>query len=165
MRSLYYQILSVMLSALCMSACCSDNTTGPDSASGAARDKQIRLPFVSTNDIAASDTVWYTGGPFHTLIDFDIRDYPGVDSAVFVAYMSSYTPEARLRLQLFNATDSLPIPESELTPIGWKGEYVRSRNIRSVLPNHRVTLGIRTRLAQTGAPAYANFAALFLYRR
>ncbi len=86
-RSIYYQILSVMLSALCVSACCSDNTTGPDSARGAARDKQIRLPFVSTNDIAASDTVWYTGGPFHTLIDFDIRDYPGVDSAVLIGFM------------------------------------------------------------------------------
>lgn len=152
-------VLILLAAVLGLALGCSGGSAGPDSS-----DKLIRLP-IALGTFGTSDTAWQARGEAQALHDFDIRDYPGVDSVVLVAYMQSAQPGARLHMRLFNHTDTLEIPGSDITPSITSGQYVHSANIRAALPNRRITIGFMLRANRKDDAAGVMNPTLYLYRR
>lgn len=116
---------------------------------------EIRLKIVSKygND---SGTVFTTT----ELYDFDIRNYPGVDSAVFVVDGVRSYNGGWAGFQLFDATHSAFIDGSKVSTnlTDLKGIRLYSENILSKLPQSKVD--IKVAISEAG---WLVDASLFLY--
>ncbi len=140
-------------------------TIGGCSETIAPLDHQIRFRMTSYAT-APTDTIWKYLGINHAITDFDIRDYPNVDSVVVEAYAFSSTPGATMRVRLYNVTEGLPIAGSEAVQRAWEGEFFRSGNCRHGLPERRILLGLQTSLNDSVVTpsVILDHATLFLYR-
>ena len=106
--------------------------------------------------------VIYAGIP-----EFNISNYPGVDSVVLLANPYATTSGGQARLELYNMTDNVAIANSEITAT--EGDYYNyfhaSTNIFSSLPKKKVTLGLRLTTSNPAHQAASGNAMLLLYRK
>ncbi|HMG89826.1 MAG TPA: hypothetical protein VK589_07195 [Chryseolinea sp.] len=97
---------------------------------------------------------------------FDIRNYPNVDSVVFVAdpYVVNSTNFALV--ELYNATDGQVISNSLLrsNDLYEEREQLKTNNLFEHLPKKRITLGIKFSSETDGQFAGSGSVYLFLYR-
>jgi len=98
---------------------------------------------------------------------FDIRNYPNVDSIVFVAdpYVTNNTNFASL--ELYNSTDSQVIPNSLLrsNKVYDERQRLKTGNLYDALPKKPIILGIKFS-SETGGGEFAasGYPYLLLYR-
>ncbi|HEY5747025.1 MAG TPA: hypothetical protein VIU12_13160 [Chryseolinea sp.] len=79
--------------------------------------------------------------PYYELINFDIRNYPGIDSVIFVvdgAHASD--PNGTVAFQLYDVTNHTPIVDSDVSTTSTSGTKLYSRNILSKLPQSTIDL-------------------------
>jgi hypothetical protein len=105
--------------------------------------KEVRLQ-VSYGGLGAMQTEW-VGGPGYEsrLIGFDIRNYPDVDSIVFMCRVWSEEPGADITLRLYNITDSVAIAGSEMHGRDFHSLVLYSSNLRRAIPDHPVDLALQ----------------------
>ncbi len=97
---------------------------------------------------------------------FDIRNYPNVDSVVFVAYPYVANNTNFASVELYNATDGQVISNSLLrsNDLYEEREQLRTNNLFDLLPKKRITLGIKFSSETDGQFAGSGGTYLFLYR-
>lgn len=110
-----------------------------------------------------------TSTPFiHTgdAIKFDITNYPGVDSAIFVVeHARSSASHSDIVFELFDLTNGVGITGSEVRTNSTVKTRILSDNIFSFLPQSEVDLGLRIRTEVDGTYGEAESVYLFLYYR
>lgn len=135
-----------------------------DAPTALSGDRQIRLPILSIS-LAWPYTSWSDATVEPMLLKFDKRNYPGADSAIWVASLSTTTPGAPVRIRLYNVTDSAAIAGSDLISYSGQPMLIQSANIFKSFPDHEITLGFQLRSDSIGAYVMCNAAELYLYRR
>ncbi len=85
-----------------------------------------------------------------SLLEFDIRDYSGIDSVVFVIYdIATYDGTGKPKdfastFELYDITNDTPIAGSSFTSDDiQKGTYIATPNLLGSFPQERVNIGIR----------------------
>lgn len=105
--------------------------------------KEVRLQ-VSAGSLGSVRTDWTGGSEFESrLIGFDIRNYPGFDSIVFMSRVWSERPGAGITLRLYNITDSVAIAGSEMHGKDFRSLVLYSSNLRRAIPDHPVDLALQ----------------------
>lgn len=159
-RAIVRSLVLGLLLAMMMTITGCDKDT-PTALSG---DRQIRLQIVSIGT-GWPDTTWWGPGAWRSLQKFDKRNYPGVDSAIWIGYFYPASGGGRAHIQLYNYTDSLAIAGSELISDSLGTIPVQSGNIFKALPDHEVTLGFRMRSDSVGTYVLCDMVELYLFRR
>ncbi len=100
------------------------------------------------------------------LIKFDIRNYIGVDSAVFISDLYVSNTSNNALLELYNVTDNVIINNTQLSSnqVSTGRIFVSTGNILSNLPEKEITLGISFSSETNGEFAASGIPYLFLYR-
>lgn len=144
--------------------------TGPSGPSGPAgangnSDKQIRFGINPAYGVGISDTTGYMAPPSLGIIEFDVDNYPGVDSAVFMSYLTSGNSSVDCILELYDATDSAVMKGGTIKSNSTQGSWVQSSNIYSDFPHKEITLTAYIKSGKNGVLVNANPIYLFLYRK
>ena len=137
--------------------------TGPQGPS----DRQVILVIGSFSAIStiATDTTWQTGDTLRTILPrFNILNYIGVDSVVFVALVGSQTDSVLCSVRLFNLTDAVPIDSTQISNQGPGFAFVHTRNILNLLPRREITLAVQIKGNLLGRLIQANQFTLYLFR-
>ncbi len=137
--------------------------TGPTGATGTS-DKQIRFEMSPGYGVGISDTSGYMLSPSVGIIKFDIDNYVGVDTVMFVAYLKTADPSADCMLELYDATDSTFIKGGSIESNSTQGVWVQSSNVYSNLPHKEITLTAYIKSGKNGVVVNAYPIYLFLYR-
>jgi len=152
-------------------SCTKDGPIGPQGPQGpqgiqgtqgsnGSSDKQIR--FQITNTLGGiTDT---SGFVYGTLFKFNRANYPGVDSALFLAQLRTDSISSPCIVSLYNLTDSTIIPNSTLISSSTSFEWVQSGNILSALPQKEIDLAVLIRASHQGTMAQIGANYLFLMR-
>ncbi|KAB2877436.1 hypothetical protein F9K33_16400 [bacterium] len=98
------------------------------------------------------------------LIKFDIRNYTGVDSVIFVAFGLSGNVASSCIIELYNLTDSSTVQNSTLSTTSNSYVLLQSGNLFGHLPEKEITLGIKLKPSIPGQFAGVGKNFLFLYR-
>ena len=107
------------------------------------------------------------------LPEFNITDYPGVDSVKLMASVYAYPtgssssdfPPVAI-LELFNITDSLPLQNSRiLSDRQAPGPLMSSRNVRASFPEKTISLGLKISSRYPGDNAIGANVFMIMYRR
>jgi hypothetical protein len=127
-------------------------------------DEQIRLGLLTAEFFGTSSSSYGLAGK--GLIDFDIRFFPGVDSAVFASNLYCDSPSNTAFIELFNVTDNISIANSEVSTSQTFAtrQYIRSTNIYSHLPEKKIEIGYRIRSGTAGSNISQGTPYLILYR-
>lgn len=127
--------------------------------------EQIQLKIVDGIGTAANTT---SAQPVTVpgIHSFDIRNYPNVDSVVFVTDPWVANKNNVAVVELYNITDNQPIGHSMLSTNNLHGEKrpLFSANIFNELPKRPITLGIRLNSKVNGQFSASGIPYLFLYR-
>jgi hypothetical protein len=109
------------------------------------------------------------------LYNFNIDNYPGVDSVVFVAFLGTYNTNSKCFVELFDKTDNIPINNSILESNRFVGpdagfpipfEMKQTGNIYHGLPHKVINLTFSIRSEIEGIQAITGFSCyLYLYKR
>ncbi len=126
-----------------------------------AVDEQIRLVIFPSSFRRVTST---TGILLGELIEFDIGNYPGIDSAVFTARIRSLESTTNAIAELYNSTDEVVIDNSTVMTNSISDVTVFSGNIYDDLPSQKVNLNVRLRSEADGTAVINGKAYLFLYR-
>jgi hypothetical protein len=156
----YILILSIAGFAVLNSSCKKDEEI--------QLDKQITLSFGGPSYgsiVVSSDTIWrYLTSPDFKLINFNKHNYSGLKSAVFAAGISSIDPKNFCVVELFNYTDSVPIPGSEIRNNSYADTFTCSGNILASLPDGTYDLGVRMKSTKKiGASLYNSMLYTNIY--
>jgi hypothetical protein len=138
-------------------------------------DKVTVLDFGYAAGTASSDwTIAQYGGGLD-LYNFNISNYPGVDSVVFIAFLGTYDINSKCFIELFNKTDNVPINNSILesnrfvadNPGQPPYEMKQTGNIYHDLPkNKEITLTYRIKSETQDVQVLSGFSCyLYLYKR
>lgn len=138
--------------------------TGPGGANGTS-DKQIRFQISPALGAGTSDTTGFMIAPNSGIIMFDIDNYVGVDSAVFVSYLQTADPSVDCILELYDATDSTVIRGGTIESHSTQGAWAQSSNVYSSLPHKEITLTAYIKSGKNGVLVNAYPMYLFLYRQ
>ena len=156
-------IASLFLFCIFILGCKGDQgPTGPVGQSGSF-DKQIRLDF-GYGGISTSDTAGKFSSGMSNLLKFKKSDYVDVDSIVFVTSVGVESP-ASMVIQLYDLTDSLYIPNAQITTTQPWETVVQTGNIFNDLPDKDIDIAIHIRTTIEGKYVQTGSAVLFLYRR
>jgi len=100
------------------------------------------------------------------LIKFDINNYPGVDSVIFVVERAKTSDSnSDIIFELFDLTNGIGIAGSEIKTNSTAKTRIFSDNIFSSLPQSEIDLGLRIRSEVDGTFGEAENVYLFLYDR
>ena len=129
-----------------------------------AYDKQIRLEI--DGSVSSNSTAWQISEyETWTLINFNKRNYIGVDSIVFFGSLYTSDTNNTVYLELYNMTDSVPIQNTTLTSNNSDYIFMHTNNIYDYLPDHDINLGLRVRSQNEGIGVSSGARSyLFLYR-
>jgi hypothetical protein len=142
---------------------------------GGGFDKVTVLDFGYASGTSSSDwTIAQYGGGLD-LYNFNINNYPGVDSVVFTAFLGTYDVNSKCSVELFNKTDNVPINNSILESNRYVGgspadppyEMKQTGNIYHDLPkNKEITLTFRIKSETEDVQVLSGFSCyLYLYKR
>ena len=140
----YVLMLTVILLGFILHSCNQQSTPGPQGPVGptGTTEKQIRIPFyywgVNTSYAADSSSKIVSD---YTIIKFNIQNYPGADSVIFVANFHGDSAIA-CTIDLYDLTDSSKLNNSTLTSYYDNYQYFETGNIISSFPNKEITLGM-----------------------
>lgn len=97
---------------------------------------------------------------------FDKRNYPGVDSIIFIAFPYTLDTNTYSMVKLFNWDTGEDIPNSIIQSNHLPADnfYVASVNLYKYLPDSAINIGIKMKISNKGS-AYANNTYLCLYRK
>jgi hypothetical protein len=128
-----------------------------------AYDKQIGI-VLNQNGAGWGQTSPYI---FRTpTLNFNIDNFPGVDSAVFFAgNMYVYHPGDTIYFKLYDFTDNTPFENTLLYGSTVQPISKTSTNIINDLPKKSIDLGIEEYVNSTGAYGMASYFYLVLYRK
>ncbi|CAA9320925.1 MAG: hypothetical protein AVDCRST_MAG68-1859 [uncultured Gemmatimonadetes bacterium] len=126
----------------------------------------IRIPFFLAGVTFGQNATDPTplGSPTH-IVKFDRRDYPGVDSIVFMPSLHTAAAPANAFADVYNHTQMAVVVGSEVQTNSTSPVWLESRNLYAALPDGQVTLGIRLRTDTQGTASLVTAAYLILYRR
>ncbi len=129
-------------------------------------DEQIRFVIYSIQG-GASGNSSTSGVLYGDLVDFDIGNYPEVDSAVFVTniYISDRNIDNNAIAELYNSTDGLVVSNSTVMTNSLEAVTLFSGDIFNSLPSGKVTLNIRLRNETSGTAFIEGNSYLLLYRQ
>jgi len=109
------------------------------------------------------------------LYNFNINNYPGVDSVVFIAFLGTNDGSSKCFVELFNKTDNVPINNSILESNRFVGsgsgfptpyEMKQTGNLYNALPSKEITLTFRIKSETPGVQVSTGFSCyLYLYKR
>ena len=102
-----------------------------------------------------------------TLVKFDIRNYIGVDSIIFVANPYVLNASNFAFVELYNSTDDEVITNSLLTSnnLGNDAELINTSNLINEFPKKEISIGIKLRSSLEGEfSASGTSSHLFLFR-
>jgi hypothetical protein len=127
-------------------------------------DNLTRIELGSPND-GTCETGWYLSqhDTFY-LHDFNKLDYTNVASILFVPsmYVTENDVNNFITVELFNITDNVPIPNTQIT--SYENAYIfkYSENIYDALPNYPITLAIKLKSNDTGSCVMLGYVS-YLY--
>jgi hypothetical protein len=128
----------------------------------------IYLNFPYSDVISTTSVNWVVPYQNNCLFDFNIGNYPGVDSVAFGAYISvlSYSTN-RCYVQLYDLTNNTAIANSQIITGAvdlptWVSTTV---NFKKDLPQSKIKLGISIKSKYDGLGANCINPVLFLYRK
>lgn len=142
---------------------------------GGGFDKVTVLDFAYASGTSSSEwTIAEYGGGLD-VYNFNISNYPGVDSVVFIAFLGTYDINSRCFVELFNKTDNVAINNSILesnryvadNPANPPYEMKQTGNIYHDLPkNKEITLTFRIKSEVQNVQVLTGFSCyLYLYKR
>ena len=144
-------------------------------ADGGGFDKLTVLDFAYASGTSSSEWVIAEYGGGLDLYKFNISNYPGVDSVVFMAFLGTDDSNTTCSVELFNKTDNVPINDSILESNRYVGgnpanppyEMKQTGNIYNDLPpNKEITLTFRIKSETEGVSVLTGFRCyLYLYKR
>jgi hypothetical protein len=128
-------------------------------------DRQIRLHFPKFGGygFSTSDTTGIIMGDIFYITKFDKANYCGVDSIIFVGFISTSDINNTCVAELVRLSDTLLIENSRITTNDTAGAWVESGNIYSSIPAGEMDFGIRL-ISEYGARVGMSNGYLFLYR-
>jgi len=139
-----------------------DNSSFLCNGQNGLMDKQIFLSLGFSGNTTSTTPI--SGGE---LIKFSKKNYPGVDSIIFVAnpYVADITNTSIV--ELFNVTDNVPINNGKITTsrLYDAQAFLQTGNVYNQLPDKEITLGIRFSSGTSGKFAATGSCFLILYRR
>ena len=164
------KMIIFFISCCLFTACEKEGQQGPAGNDGVA-DKQIRfnLGWAFCNSYTG-DTAIHTIRNGVGISQFNLNNYPEIDSVVFILYdistktRSSKDINASVKIDLYDLTNKASIPDSEIISDDISvGSFISSKNLVNSFPDQTIDIGIRvifdvTNFAETG-PGF-----LFLYR-
>lgn len=127
-------------------------------------DKQVIFKF-STISVGSNGSGSEIG---MQLPDFNIADYPGVDSIVLMATVYGYPSASPITtLELYNMTDNEPIAQSAIVSQDRTnmGVLLVSSNARTFFPEKPIKLGLRITAENPSDNAIASNVFMILYRK
>lgn len=135
---------------------------GTNGVSGGEQDKLIVLPLGGS--ASASQTPALGLDP---IIKFKKSNFLGVDSIVFIAVPYVSDPSFQSVVDLYDVTDTLSIPGSEITSnqVFNINGFLQTGNLYNQIPDNEMTLVTRTRSTREGAYAGCYYAYLVLFRK
>ena len=124
--------------------------------------EEIQINMGAGANTMSSDPV-IVSGP----ITLDIRNYPNVDSVVFVADLHVANATNFASIELYNATDGQVIANSLLrsNDLPEERQQLKTGNLFEYFPKKRITLGSKLSSETNGQFAGAGNLFIFLYRR
>jgi hypothetical protein len=146
---------------------------GNNGNDGDGFDKITILDFGYNYGTTSSDWTVAQYGVGLDLYNFNIDNYPGVDSVVFIAFLGTNDVNSKCFVELFNKTDNLPINNSILESNRFAGsgfpvpyEMKQTGNIYNDLPRKEITLTFRIKSETAGVQVHTGFSCyLYLYKR
>jgi len=134
---------------------------GPPGMDGNS-DKQIRFDLGGA--FGTSSTTPFMFDEVWSLIKFNVYNYTDVDSVVLYGILKSNVANTDCIVDLYNWTDNVVIPGSEIRSSITSEVWVSSSNIFNELPNKEISLALRIRSENEGKSVLIGQALLFLFR-
>jgi len=134
---------------------------GPPGLDGNS-DKQIR--FDMGGGVGTSSSTPGIFPEVYSLIKFNVYNYTDVDSVVLFGILKSSDSNTDCIIDLYNWTDNVVIPGSEIRSNSTTPVWASSSNIFNELPNKEISLALRMRSENQGIHVVIEQALLFLFR-
>lgn len=126
-------------------------------------DKKVILNWDS--NFGTSSTSYELIRPYFYLRDFNIDNYMGVDSVVFMAYLDVSRSTVKGTMQLFDVTNNTVIPNTTLFSNSTNYKLCKTGNLITSLPHESINVAIRLKTSKSGYSFSVVNAKLILYRK
>ncbi len=166
-------LLAIFTSVLIFNfGCQKEGPVGPAGQNG-KMDKQIRFDLVGIHNGLSDTTIWTIKNSGCGIDQFNIGNYPEIDSVVFVAYdiitasgcCGDPDIQKTTRIELYDLTNKSVINNSQIisddTP---SGKFIASKNILNNFPKQTIDLGVRI-IFDKNYWSSTGRMHLFLYRK
>jgi len=131
-----------------------------------APDKQIILYFPANGSAYATSSAAGHINSVEVIRNFDISNYPNVDSIAFSSYLQTTDPNVSDTLNLFDLTNNAVITNTTLTASATNGEWhSTSINFLNNLPQGPIQLGIQQKSGQEGTVVSYYLPMITIYRQ
>ena len=134
---------------------------GPPGMDGNS-DKQIRFDLGGA--LGTPSTTPFMFDEVWSLIKFNVYNYTDVDSVVLYGILESKNSNTDCIVDLYNLTDDVVIPGSEIRSNSTNRVWVYSSNLFNELPNKEISLALRIRSENEGILVTIYQGLLFLFR-
>ena len=131
-----------------------------------APDKQIILYFPANGVAYSTSSAAGHIDSVEVIRNFDISNYPNVDSIAFSSYLQTTDPTVNDTLNLFDLTNNAVIANTTLTANATNGEWhSTSINFLNDLPQGPIQLGIQQKSGQEGTAVGYYLPMITIYRQ
>jgi hypothetical protein len=95
--------------------------------------------------------------------NFNIKNYQGCDSIVFVASLKTYSGNNRCYLELYNLTDDTAITNSILSTYFTNLTWIESPNLFDSFTEKDIDLTLKLRTEKQGVLVSFRYASIYIY--